>query len=142
MLVREFNGVFHGDNVTHALVVQSVDDARECGGLTRASWARDQHQSFLEAAAAQHFFGNVELLGVGQAKRDNANHRRKRATLAEDVRTETPHAGQREGEVIVVVQVLFENLPIASCERIHAFHERQRLLGRERTGIHAALAAV
>ena len=140
--MRELNRVFHGNDVAHALVVQSIDDARERGGLTRAGWAGDQYQSLLEAAAAQHFFGNIELLGVGQAKRDNANNGRKRAALTEDVRTETPHAGQCEGEVIIVIQVLFENLPIAPRKRIHAFHESERLLGRERVGIHAALAPV
>ena len=116
-------------------------DAGERGGFARAGGTGHEHQALLQAGRAQDRLGDVEVLGIGQAERDHADDGGQRAALAEHVGTEAADAGQREGEVLVMVVEHQEALDRAAGDLVDGAHHGLGVLGHERGAVDALLAA-
>ena len=136
------DGVFHGDDVPRARLVQLVDDAGKRRGLAGACRTGDQHEALLEVGAGHDVVGDVVVGGVGQREGDDANDGAQRPALAEHVHTEAPHARHGEGEVVVMVVAVHEDLLVAAGQLVDGVHQLLSIGGHERRHVHAPLTAV
>src|SRR5262249_51852698 len=94
--VQEFDRIFDRDDVRRTLLVEMLDQCRERRRLSRAGYARHQHQSTRRERDLLTHIGEIELLDRLCLERDDAERKRDGPTLLIRIDTETAYTGDAE----------------------------------------------
>ena len=129
--VQELDGVLERDDVPRPGGVDVVDHRREGRRLARARGAGEQDDAALLLGELADDGRQVEVVDRADVHRDRADDQRDAAALGEGVDAEAREAGDRVGEVDLVLDV-----ELLELRRIleHVVHAVDRLLVGQRRG--------
>ncbi len=137
--VHELDRVLQGDDVRLLVAVDVVDHRGQGGRLAAAGGAGDEDEPLGDLAEALDDRRQRELLEGQDLRRDLAHDRGDAVAVAEDVHAEPRRAGQRVGEVGVVL--LRELLAVPLLH--HRLQQLEDLLGaQDRHVVHRLHVAV
>src|SRR5437870_12358084 len=88
VLVHELDRVLDRDDVVRARAVDQIDQRAQRGGLARAGWPGDEHQTLRQVAELLHFLRDAELLHAHDLGRDHAEYGNRAFAVARRVHPE------------------------------------------------------
>src|SRR5580704_4514069 len=138
VVVKKFDRVFDGDHVLVALAINLVEHGGEGGGLARAGWPRNEHESArLVAEDFDHLrqSESFEALDLPWNRTEHSSHG---AALVENIAAEARQALQTEREV--ELEAFFEPMLLRVSE--HRIGQRLRVCRGERRHIERTQLAV
>ena len=138
VLVHEFDGIFHGDNVAATVLVAVPDHRRQRGGLTRSRRPDKNNQP---ALGHRQVFDNIrqtELIRSGNLRFDTAQHHADQIALIKSADPEATDPSCADREVALVIAHKLAALLLVH----HAHHGFPRLFGAQRITAHRNQLAV
>ncbi|MNT44780.1 hypothetical protein D3C72_1813210 [compost metagenome] len=137
--VDELDGIFDGEDVVMAMVVQVIDHCRQRGGLAGTGRAGHQHQAAGRIGHLAEHVAHAQFVHAQDSGRDRAEHRASATALVEGVDPKARHAGHFEGKV--GFQVFFEIHPLGVIhdvvdQRLHLLVVQSRQIDASYIAIH------
>src|SRR5579872_2597591 len=138
VVVQKFDRVLDGDHVLVTLAIDLVEHGGEGGGFTGTGGTGDEDEAARFVAKGSDDIGQAELIESLYLPGNRAEHSGDRASLMEDVATETSETFQTEGEV--ELEIFLKAMLLNVCE--HAVSERLGVRGRKGWHIERAQLAM
>lgn len=113
-------------------MVEAIDHTGERGRFTCACRTGDQNEPLFELGARHDLNRDVILLRSRKRERNDADDRRERTALTENVHAETPEARYRERIVVIVIERVEERIDIAPRKTVDSMYDLARVGWHER----------
>ena len=112
----ELAQILDGDDVPGVVLVDVIDDAGQCGRLTRSGWTRDEHQPLFQVTERFNGCGELQIFESQNILGNDTEHRARSVFLHEVVGTKARNALEAVRKVQISARQII--LPVRVCRNL------------------------